>query len=661
MNELGREKSPYLLQHKDNPVWWRAWSEKAFKAARDRNQPIFLSIGYATCHWCHVMEHESFEDVHVAKILNDNFISIKVDREELPDVDQIYMDAIHAMGQRGGWPLNLILTPDLQPLYGGTYFPKPHLIKLLMQLSDMWKDDHEKMLASAEQVFQFLNQQSRQYTAQQAMDPKIFESSVQNFKSTFDPDHGGFGGAPKFPPHSQLQWIARLYVKTQDSELLLIFEKTLKEMAKGGLYDHIGGGFTRYSVDERWEIPHFEKMLYVNSQCAINYFEAYQLTENPEYLRVGTDTLEYVLRDMLSSGSGFYSAEDADSLNEHGEKKEEGAFYVWTFAELTALLTSEELAYAQKYLGVTSEGNFEHRFNHFHLTQSQFWEARGNPLFKSLQKKLFEVREKRERPLLDDKQLTSWNALMISAMATGFRVTQDKRYLQAALQSAGFIKSTLYEEPTLYRRYRDGEKKYFGTLDDYAFLIKALIDLYQSTFEESWLLWAYELQETQNTLFWDTTSAGYYYTQANTKNLIVRTKDFADNAIPNSNAISVWNLLALSHYFSNVEYRQKAEASFSVVGDALGRFPSAFSTLLIAYDFFTNEKSQQLVFPKQNANIQELVRRKFLPCLILASGKSSEIPLLQNKSEDKFYLCQNGSCELPESDDKKIVVSLTDK
>lgn len=647
MNELSKEKSPYLLQHKDNPVWWRAWGEKAFAKARAENKLIFLSIGYATCHWCHVMEHESFEDQKIADLLNQNYISIKADREELPDVDQIYMDAIHAMGQRGGWPLNIFLTPDLKPFYGGTYFPKPQFAQILMRLQEVWQKEQNSILTSSEQLHTFLTEQTAQYRQPTRATTKIYDNFIKQALESFDSQWGGFGGAPKFPPCTQLFLLSRLvslsrnpqfildrelqsYLQGQEQQLLSVYEKTLHAMSAGGLYDHVGGGFTRYSVDERWEIPHFEKMLYVNALLVLNFLEAHQLTKNKLYLHVAEDTLEYLMRDMLSSGGGFYSAEDADS------EGEEGRFYVWSYDELKSLLTPAELQWAKVNLNVTTGGNFE-GLNHLWSKHHHYDVA----TYSTIREKLFEAREKRERPLLDDKQLTAWNALMIWALSYAYKVTQKKEYLQASVKAAEFIQSQLWRRGTLYRRYRQGQVDYQGTLDDYAYLIRSCIELYTATVDEKWLLWAQELQRTQDSEFADST--GYFYTGKNEKNLIVRTKDFADNALPNSNAIAIENLIYLSAYFENEDFRKQAVGAFECVSVAAEKYPTAFSTALAAGLWFYNETHELVAktLPRDE------LARKFSPFLILGQSSSkSTMPLLKGK-DSGFYLCRFGACEKP--------------
>lgn len=655
MNELVKEKSPYLLQHKNNPVWWKSWSERTIKRAQEENKLILLSIGYATCHWCHVMEHESFEDQEVAQTLNSNYISIKVDREELPDVDQIYMEALQALGQRGGWPLNMILTPDLKPIYGGTYFPKHQFLRVLNQISEMWKNDSAKLIEPSKQLYDFLQETAKMTFQEKDLPSDLDEILLQHFESIFDVEYGGFGRAPKFPPNTQIPLLLRLNYRTQKSDFLAMASATLMKMANGGIYDHIGGGFTRYSVDERWEIPHFEKMLYVNALSTLNYLEVYQSTQKTVFLKVAEDVLQYVIRDMLSSKSGFYSAEDADS------EGEEGAFYVWTFKELKEFFNKNELKFLVENLGVTESGNFEGK-NHFTLKLKGFEEVHDSLEFLKIREKLLSIREERERPLLDDKQLTSWNALMITALTKAYLLTQKKVYLESALQAMNFIKSTLTKSSQVFRRYRDGDVRYLGTLEDYAYLIQSLIMLYSATFEEKWLLWSYELQEEQEKLF--SAETGYFYTALDEKNLIVRKKDFTDHALPNSNGIAAQNLIHLGFYFERVDWLNKAEKMIKCVGQALDKYPSAFSTLLVANELLQN--AQQLVVSQsKNSNLfwRFQLEKEYHPHLIIGvSHKDTMIPLLKNKetnlSHDLFYLCRNGACEAPALDINQLISCL---
>ena len=472
-NRLIHEKSPYLLQHKNNPIHWYAWGEEALQASQDQNKPIFLSIGYSTCHWCHVLEKESFEDEKVAALLNENFICIKVDREEHPDVDQFYINVVQAMTGTGGWPLTVIMTPEKIPVFGGTYFPKAQLIKIIDALGFAWKDQPEKIKVVGSTVRKFIEAGDRISTQTVTLDETMMKDFYKKFLISYDEVNGGFGLAPKFPPTMKLRLLLRIAQRTGDKHAVKMMASTLKHMARGGIYDHLAGGFHRYSTDDIWLVPHFEKMLYDQAALTMVYLEGYQVTGNEVFKSVVRGVLDYVLKDMTGPKGGFYSAEDADS------EGEEGTYYVWSDAELRNLLTLEEYQKAYKIFGITSGGNFEETGkNILHLNKEISWARSNSADVKALKDKLLRVREKRERPFKDDKVLTAWNGLMISALAKAAQVLQDEEYLKAAQNSAQFIKENLYEKGRLGRRFRDSEAKITASLDDYAYLIQALIDLY---------------------------------------------------------------------------------------------------------------------------------------------------------------------------------------
>ena len=478
MNQLGNEKSPYLLQHKDNPVNWYAWGPEAFTAATEQEKPIFLSIGYSTCYWCHVMEGECFEDQAVADFLNDNFVNIKVDREERPDVDQIYMDAVVALTGQGGWPMSVFLAPDLKPFWGGTYFPKDQFLQILAALAEAWASEREKVLGQSAEITKVL---TRKLEKTEEFDAnEVLKLSFNELETHFDFHDGGFGPAPKFPPSQQIKFLLREYIQSENKHAMLMSVRTLDRMARGGIFDHLGGGFARYSVDAKWLVPHFEKMLYDNALLADVYTEAYELLKQEGNLEVASmfesvarETLDYVLRDMKGEGGGFYSAEDAGKVGAEGE------FYVFKDDELKDLLSDDEYELAVKLFQVSSEGNFEHNSNILHLTEDTPWADRLSESGKALREKLFAARAKRTRPHLDDKVLTAWNGMMISALAKGAQAFGESRYLSASVEAASFIESNLLKDGRLLRRYRDGESSIDGFLDDYAFFIEALINLYE--------------------------------------------------------------------------------------------------------------------------------------------------------------------------------------
>lgn len=683
MNYLSQEKSPYLLQHQDNPVHWYAWGEAAFKAAREQQKPIFLSVGYSTCHWCHVMAHESFEDAEVAALLNEHFISIKLDREERPDVDDIYMGAIHAMGQRGGWPLSMFLTPELTPFFGGTYFPKPQFMQVLDRLQQLWRDERPKIMESGKSLTEHLRAQKQAVLREANLDEGLLKRFLENSQATYDTAWGGFSGAPKFPHATQLSVLLRLHKRFQSDEALQMVVHSLERMARGGLYDHLGGGFARYSVDNRWEIPHFEKMLYDNALLVYTYLEAYQITGIETFAEVARETLNYVLDVMTHPEGGFYSAEDADS------EGEEGKFYVWTTSELEKILTPEEFAHLAKVYSVTPQGNFEGGTNHFNLSDDFSWEEKNTPLMKSIRQKLFEVREQRIHPHKDDKVLTSWNGLMIRAMAKGYRVLGDAKYLVAAHRAAAFIRKNLVQaknsEQKLLARYRDGESRFAARLEDYAYLIQALIELYQSDFNPEVLQWAEEFQNLQQKYFWDKESGAYFYTDGEDENLLLRAKEGMDGALPNANGVSVESLLKLFALTWKPEYQEFAQKTLSYFASPLSEYPHAFAAMVSAFEL-ERAKSQELaiILPKEatsqdkKAEIQDSTPQKsfqfsealgplgehFSPHLSVALGEvgADYPPLLSGKlaltGHPTYYLCQDQTCEAPSNEWKFVWESL---
>ncbi len=662
-NHLLNEKSPYLLQHKENPVHWFAWGEEAFKVAREENKPIFLSIGYSTCHWCHVMAHESFEDQAVADLLNQNFISIKVDREERPDVDEIYMAAVHAMGQRGGWPLSMFLNIDLKPFYGGTYWPKEHFKKILQELSRVWREEPEKIQKSGESIFEHLKNQKTGSLESAALSNEIFEKFYQHSEAMFDPHFGGFGSAPKFPHSMQMSMLLRitqfpLSSSSVEGKIAMV-QTSLERMARGGIYDHLGGGFARYSTDERWLVPHFEKMLYDNALLVRTYLEAYQVTKNEMFTSVTKEILDYVLRVMTHPEGGFYSAEDADSDGV------EGKFYVWKETELKTVLSSKEFELFCKVYGISSSGNFEGE-NILSLQPGYDWSIKQNPLLISAQQKLFEIREKRIHPHKDDKILTSWNGLMISAMALGYQVLGDERYLKAAEKSAQFIKNHLFlgahGHAPLQARYRDGEGRFSAYLDDYAFLIQGLIDLYESNFDPNILKWGLELQKIQNDLFWDQSDGAYFFTDGNDSTLLIRSKEATDGALPNGNAVSALNLLRLYHLNFEEEFSKKAQDIFRFFSKLIGEYPQAFSQMLIAYVFQNHSKEIAILEKMEDSVAKQFLKeiyQNFYPNKVMVKGVvPSSFPLLLNGKDlidqkTAFYICEKQSCQKPTSDFKE--------
>src|SRR5262245_14632973 len=584
-NRLANEKSPYLLQHAHNPVDWYPWGSEAFDRAKRENKPIFLSIGYSTCHWCHVMERESFENEEVAKVLNKLFVCIKVDREERPDIDQIYMTAVMRLTGNGGWPMTVFLTPDLKPFYGGTYYPpedrggRPGLPRLAETIADAWANKHEDVLTSA-----------RLLSADLAPDPKGSEGgavpTVELLKTTdaqlaraFDTEHGGFGGAPKFPRSHVLSLMLRIWKRTGDPGTLARVEKTLHEMDKGGIHDHLGGGFHRYSVDDRWLVSHFEKMLYDQAILARTYLEAYRVTKRPAYAATARDIFEYVLRDMRAPEGGFYSAEDADS------EGEEGKFYVWTPADLEKALGEEDAALFARTYGVTEAGNFEHGWSILHLDpdakpaapeiEARLAKARST---------LLAVRSKRVRPHLDDKVLTDWNGLMIGALAEGASTLGEPRYAEAAAKAADFILTAMRKNGRLLHTWRQGEAKIPGFLEDHAFLGNGLVDLYEATFDPRWLKEARGLA-TALEGFRDTAGGGWFLTSGTHEKLLARPKELYDGAIMSGSSMATLFLLRLGHLTASPALEEEGRKALARFGSELSARPTAYTQMLIALDF----------------------------------------------------------------------------
>jgi hypothetical protein len=680
-NRLASETSPYLLQHAHNPVDWYPWGEEAFRRARETNRPIFLSVGYSACHWCHVMERESFEDPATARILNEHFISIKVDREERPDVDEIYMTAVQMMTGRGGWPMSVFLTPDRKPFFGGTYFPPedrlgmPSFKKVLSAVSQAWKQRRGALTDNAEQVVRAIESHAAPAAAAAAIDESLFEQAAAHLRREFDARWGGFGGAPKFPPSGAIAVLFRQHLQTGESDLLEMATLTLDRMAAGGMYDQIGGGFHRYSVDERWLVPHFEKMLYDNAILARVYLEAWQATGNPRYRRVAEETLDYVLRDMTDGRGGFHSAEDADS------EGEEGKFYVWTRGEIFALLGDEEAEVFCDYYGASDAGNFEGK-NVLHVAEDPAGFARRRDLsdeelearLAPLRQKLLAARAERARPGKDDKILAAWNGMMVSALAKGYQVLGEPRYREAAERAADFILAEMVRDGVLLRSYRagddeagEGTAKLPGYLDDYAEVASSLVDLYEATFDLRRLVAAETLTAGMVADFWDAEQGGFFYTSADHKHLLVRTKPFYDGAVPSGNSVAALLLLRLAKLRDRPEFAGKAEAILSSMEQQMAIQPRAYLNLLSAADFRLRPVREIAVVGDRSAadtrRLLEVIHTVFLPNTVVAllepgapdhEAARRLVPLLAEKTmidgKATVYVCQNYTCLQPVSD-----------
>ncbi len=684
-NRLSQEKSPYLLQHAHNPVDWYAWNEEAFEKARKEDKPIFLSVGYSTCHWCHVMEKESFENEAIAQILNDHFVSIKVDREERPDVDQVYMQAVMAMSGSGGWPMSVFLTPDLKPFYGGTYFPpedkwgKPGFATVLRSISDKWKEDRGVLLKSSEEISEFLKAQTQNKTEEsKELTEDVLKKAFHQYESQYDAELGGFGPAPKFPRTPIVSFLLRYWKREGDVKAIEMSERTLQMMALGGMYDHLGGGFHRYSTDKKWHIPHFEKMLYDQALISKTYLEAYQATQNSFYADVVGDIFNYVLREMTSSEGGFYSAEDADSAADEDkpEDKTEGAFYVWEESEIKKALGKKNAEIFNFAFGVLPGGNAEVDPHGDFKDKNTLYVAnlvegvakkfdRTEPeileILKSGRKKLFEQRRERLRPYLDDKVLTDWNGLMISSLAFGSRVLGDDNYKQAAMKAADFILDKLVTpEGRLLHRYRDGESGITGFIEDYAFFIYGLLDLYEATFEVRYLKEAIRLAQEMKRLFWDKEKGGFFFTASDAEQLISPMKEIYDGAIPSGNSMATLVLLRLNRMTMESDWNEDALKTLSAFSSEIERMPSGYPQMLIALDFSLGPNREVVLAAESAKDVQPMVDElfgSFLPnkVVLFHSDKESKIeevvPFIEGYlpmgGKPTAYVCQNFACQLP--------------
>lgn len=599
INRLIHEASPYLLQHAHNPVDWYPWGEEALSRAKKEDKPILLSIGYSSCHWCHVMERECFENETIARLMNERFINIKVDREERPDLDELYMKALHLMTGSGGWPMTVFLTPDLIPFHGGTYFPAedrmglPGFQKVLRIVSDYYRTRRNEIVRMETQMREALREAIKVVPSEKALDPLVFSKAFELFKREFDPLYGGFGKAPKFPNPLVLTFLLRYWKSSGAKEALRMVETTLEKMAEGGIHDHLGGGFHRYSVDEQWRVPHFEKMLYDNALLSQLFFETYRSTRKEGYRRIGEEILIYILREMSQEEGGFYSAQDADS------EGEEGKFYLWTKEEIRKILGEEKGELLSAYYGVTSHGNFEKGRNILHVTSSlekisrefgiSLSELRRN--LEEGQKRLFLEREKRIRPHRDEKIITSWNGLMISGLVYGFVATGDRAYLQSAQKAVQFILKRLSKGRDLMRLFYHGRVQGEGYSEDYAFFIQALLDLYEATMEREYLTTAYELNQVMIERFWDDRSGGFFFSRNEVFPRVGRSKNPYDQVIPSPNSVAVMNLVRLGSLKKEDSLKEKAERTLRLFYDYLLGSPSGFSHLLTSFLFFLNPSS----------------------------------------------------------------------
>jgi uncharacterized protein YyaL (SSP411 family) len=688
-NRLFLETSPYLLQHAHNPVNWFPWGDEAFEEGRKHNRPVLVSIGYSTCHWCHVMEEESFEDEEIARFLNEHFIAVKVDREERPDVDAIYMRAVQGMTGHGGWPLNVWLTPDRRPFYGGTYFPPRDgamgrgigFLTLLRELRKTYDAQPERVAEVGLHLTKFIQESLSPEGGKVLPAPDILTRAAQFYKSRFDPLHGGLAGAPKFPSSLPVRFLLRYYRRTGDRDFLDMAKLTLEKMAAGGMYDQAGGGFHRYSTDEKWLVPHFEKMLYDNALLVVAYLEAYQATGEKDFERIARETLRFIERDMTSPDGAFYSATDADSLTPNG-RREEGYFFTWTPEDMEATLGPERSRIVGRYYGMSEKGNFEGR-TILHVPDTSETIAGGlalseeklDAILSEAKELLYRARSSRPPPLRDEKLLTAWNGLMISAYARAGLVLDDSRYVEQAGKAARFVFGSMYRDGRLYRTFMDGQARNNGYLDDYAFLIAGVLDLYEATGDPSWLERAVELDAILEKHFEDKNQGGYFLTSDDHENLLVREKPAYDGAEPSGNSVEVLNLLRLYELTTKDEYRKRAERLFRYMADILRENPVALSEMLLAIDFYFDTPKQIIIVTptgkkKEAAPLLAVLRSQFVPNRILSivsEGEEQEsnariIPLLGGKEamdgQVTAYVCENRVCKLPTSDTEEFARQL---
>jgi len=669
-NRLIHETSPYLLQHAHNPVDWYPWGEEAFEKAKKENKPILLSIGYSACHWCHVMERESFEDEETAQWMNEHFVNIKVDREERPDLDQIYQNAVQLFIRRGGgWPLTMFLTPEKVPFYGGTYFPPedryglPSFQKLLQIVTQTYREKRDEITKTAEQVRTAIGEMSgdKAAPAKREIDPHLLQGAAESLSRIFDTKHGGFGGAPKFPSTPALNLFLRYHQESGEETYLTMVTYTLGKMAWGGIYDQLGGGFHRYSTDDHWLVPHFEKMLYDNSQLARLYFSTYQATGQAFYQKIGEEILEYVLREMTDPLGGFYATQDADS------EGEEGKFFVWTPQEIRSILGEEIGTLICRHYGVTEAGNFEGK-NILHIRQPIDNLAKEigksteemEQIVQRAKRELFLAREHRIKPFRDEKILTSWNGLMISAFVDGFNVTRNERYLNAARKGADFIWTHLYKEDRLLRTYKDGVAKLNGYLDDYAFVMDALLDLYEATADLIYLERAKRLAARLADQFWDETEGGFFFTSKDHEALIARSKSSVDQSIPSGNAIAAQSFLRLFYFTGDASYYEKAERTLRFFSESMEENVFATGNMIAVADFYLRKPKEIVVLGKANdpetERLLSNIQRLFLPnkVLIRADPDQADVPLpdpVKGKQmldgKPTVYLCRNFTCSPP--------------
>ena len=684
-NHLAGEKSPYLLQHADNPVDWYPWGEKAFAKAKKEGKPIFLSIGYATCHWCHVMGHESFEDPTVAGLMNDAFVNIKVDREERPDIDQVYMTVCQMLTGGGGWPLTIIMSPDKQPFYAATYIPKESrfgrigMLDLVPRVQELWRNDREKAIDNAQKILASLQTLDKRQAAGH-LELAAVDAAYQQLAGRYDSTQGGFGAAPKFPSPHNLVFLTRYWQRTGNARALQMVEHTLEQMRLGGIYDQIGFGFHRYSTDAEWLVPHFEKMLYDQAMLIMAYTEAWLATGNPVFERTVREIVEYVQRDMTSPVGAFYSAEDADS------EGEEGLFYLWTLTDIAKVLGKEDAAFAASVWSLSKEGNFTDEVadertgrNIPHVTQNHAGTAKGMGIsagdfdkrLERARSRLFAARKQRIHPLKDDKVLADWNGLTAAAMARAGRAFDEPDWVNAARKSADFVLSTIRsKEGRLLHRFRDGDASIPAFLDDYVFLTTAMLDLYDATLEAEYLGKALELQVQTMELFRDAPRGGFFFTAADSEELLIRQKEIYDGAIPSGNSMAAENLIRLTRLTGDPEFSREADAIFKAFAADATRMPSAHTQLMSAFQLGAGPSLEVVIVGDPDTEdtraLLQTVRATYLPqaaMLLVAPGSRGRAvhrlapftePYTQIDDLATAYVCLDFQCRLPTTNPEKL-------
>ena len=678
-NRLINESSPYLLQHAHNPVEWYPWGEEALEKSRSENKPILLSIGYSACHWCHVMERESFENERIAELMNANFVNIKVDREERPDLDQVYMNAVQMMTRHGGWPLTVFLTPDLVPFYGGTYFPPedryqmPGFPRILIAVSEAFRTRPQEIQQSAWEILSELRRMSVASQSSEIINAQLLDNAYRSLARAYDSRHGGFGGAPKFPSSMNLDFLLRTYKRTGDRNALEMVTHTCRKMAAGGMYDQLGGGFHRYSTDARWLVPHFEKMLYDNALLARLYLRVYQATGEEFFRRVAEETLDYVVREMRDESGAFYSTQDADS------EGVEGKFFLWDKEEIEMLLDERDARLFNSYYDVTAGGNFEEK-NILNVARAPETVAAElgvavEELTQAIargRRTLFEAREKRVKPGRDEKVIAAWNGLMLESFAEAAAVLEREDYREIARKNAEFIAGSLTTDGLLRHVFKDGRAKHAAFLDDYAFVLSGLVTLFETTGKLRWLEDSLRLAKKMFEEFWDEEDGGFFYTGRSGERLIVRQKDYFDNATPSGNSVAAEALLRLSTLTANEDFKRKAVNVLRLVRDAVERYPSAFGYALGAYDLYLSTPKEIVIVSTDDEQARRLAREiwsRYIPNKVVAQATDGDeravqlIPLLQDRhatdGRATAYVCENYACRQPVNTPEELAAQLS--